>query len=181
MDLLCIGQSILLCIPSRRDALDDESYKMWTDYGDSVCSEHRRRITSRECVDSFRSNVEMKMHRAALSILGQSSATISSNEYLFDMFESDIVVRIPFVVSTDEAEVSADCKYLVINIEVDGMHHRQEKKIKFRKQRDAYLKSRGVVVHSIDSSLVYKMESSQVEHWLLGAIAESLLLSHGGQ
>ena len=44
------------------------------------------------------------MHRAALKILEQSRATVSIKEYFFDMFESDVVVRIPFVGSTDEAD-----------------------------------------------------------------------------
>ena len=179
LELLSIGQAVLLCIPSRRDVLDDASFKLWTDFGESVCSEHRRRIRNGECQDSFRSHVEHKMHRIAASLFGQSRTTVSGNDYLFDMFEGDIVVRIPFVGKTDEAEASADGKWLVINIEVDGMHHRQERKINFCKLRDAYLKSRGVAVHRIDASRVTKMEDNQVEQWLLDVTAESLLLSGG--
>ena len=176
VELLSVGQAILLCIASRRDVLNGASYKMWTEYGDSVCSEHRRRITSGECVDSFRSNVEKSMHRAALRTLGQSSVMISSNEYLFDMFESDIALRIPFVESTDETEASDEGKWLVINIEVDGVRHTRERKINFCKLRDAYLKSRGVVVHRIDASRVTKMDDNQVQQWLLDVVAESLLV-----
>ena len=117
---------------------------------------------------------------ASLRVCSDSlGATVSSNDYLFDIFEGDIVVRIPFVGKTDEAEASADSKWLVINIEVDGMHHRQERKINFCKLRDAYLKSRGVIVHRIDASRVTKMEDNQVEQWLLDVTAESLLLSGG--
>jgi hypothetical protein len=176
-ELLSIGQAVLLCIPSRRDVLDDASYKMWTELGDVVCSEHRRRITNGECMDSFRSHVERKMHRVAASLYGQSRATVSSNDYLFDMFEGDVVIRIPFVESTDEIEVSSSREYLVINIEVDGMHHRQERKINFCKMRDVYLKSRGVVVHRIDATRVSKMDDNQLEQWLLDVTAESMLFS----
>ena len=176
-ELLSVGQAVLLCIPSRRDVLDDASYELWTKLGDSVCMEHRRRIKSGEYMDSSRSHVERKVHRVAASLYGQSRATVSSNDYLFEMFESDIVVRIPFAVSTDDAEASADGKWLVINIEVDGVHHRQEKKINFCKLRDAYLKSRGVVVHRIDASRVTMMDDDQLEGWLLDVTAESLLLS----
>jgi hypothetical protein len=121
------------------------------------------------------------MHRAAVRVLGQSRATVSSNDYLIDMFESDIVVRIPFVESADDAEVSAGGKWLVINIEVDGMHHRQKRKINFCMLRDAFLKSRGIQVHRIDVVHLGKMDDSQVDHWLLDVIAESLLLSRGIQ
>ena len=121
------------------------------------------------------------MHRAALKILEQSRATVSINEYFFDMFESDVVVRIPFVGSTDEAEASADDKWLVINIEVHGINSRQERKKKFCKLRDAYLKSRGVSVHRIDASLVMKMQDNDVDQWVVDVIAKSLLLSDGGQ
>ena len=53
----------------------------------------------------------------------------------------------------------------------------KEKKINFCKLWDVYLKSRGVVVHRIDASCVKKMDDSQLEQWLLDAVAESLLLS----
>ena len=177
LDLLSVGQAVLLCIPSRRDVLDDASYELWAKFGNSVCSEHRRRTMNGEYMDSYTSKAEKRIHHAAVRTLGQSSVTVSSNEYLFDMFESDIVVRIPFVRSTDDAAVSADGRWLVINIEVDGMRHKQEKKINFCKLRDAYLKSGGVVVHRIDASRVNKMDDNQLELWLLDVIAESLLLS----
>ena len=166
LDLLTIGQAVLLCFPSRREALDDASYEMWTTYGDSVCSEHRRKIRSGKSVGSSPSHLRRRIHDIARNVLGQSGAEISSNEYLFDIFESDIVVRIPFVGSTDEIEASTCGKLSVINIEVDDIHRRHEKKIKFRKLRDLYLKSRGVVVHRIDASLANKMKNIQVEQWL---------------
>ena len=181
LELLTIGQAVLLCIPSRRDVLDDASYKMWTDYGDSVCIEHRRRIRSGECVSSSLQKVERRMHRAALRILGQSRVTVSSNECLFDLFESHIVVRIPFVGNTDEAEASSVGKWLVINIEVDGIYKMHEKKMKFCKLRDAYLKSRGVSVHRINAYRVSKMEDNEVDQCLVDIIAESLLLCDGAQ
>ena len=178
LDLLSIGQAVHLCIPSRRDVLDDASYKLWTEFGDLVCSEHRHRRTIGECEDSFRSHVERKVHRVAASLYGQSRVTVSSNDYLFDMFEGDVVVRIPFVGETDGIEkIPGSREYFVINIEVDGMHHRQERKINFCKMRDAYLKSRGVIVHRIDASLVTKMNDNQLEQWLLDVTAESLLMS----
>ena len=177
LDLLSVGQAVLLCIPFRRDVLDDTNYELWTKFSDSVCSEHRRRMTKGEYMDDFTSKVEKRMHHAAVEILGQTRVTVSSNEYLFDMFESDIVVRIPFFGKTDEAEASSEGKWLVINIEVDGIHHRQEKKINFCKLRDAYLKSRGVVVHRIDASRMTKMEDNQLKQWLLNVVAESSLLS----
>ena len=81
---------------------------------------------------------------------------------------------------TDGIEIIPGSReYFVINIEVDGMHHRQGRKINFCKMRDAHLKSRGVVVHRIDASLVTKMNDNRLEQWLLDVTAESLLMSGG--
>ena len=81
---------------------------------------------------------------------------------------------------TDGIEIIPGSReYFVINIEVDGIHHRQGRKINFCKMRDAHLKSRGVVVHRIDASLVTKMNDNRLEQWLLDVTAESLLMSGG--
>ena len=93
-----------------------------------------------------------------------------------EQFQRDIVVHIPIDGIKGEIKASAEGKWLVSNIEVDGMHH-QEKKIKFSKLRDAYLKSRGVAVRRIDASCLKKMDDNQLELWLLDAVAKSLLLS----
>jgi hypothetical protein len=112
-----------------------------------------------------------------IKLLGQTAVTVSANEYLFDMFESDVVVRIPYVGSTNAFNSSTCGKYLVINIEVDGVHHKKEKKIKFCKLRDAYLRSQGVAVHRVDAQEMHKDNDAPLEQWLIDALAESLLLS----
>jgi very-short-patch-repair endonuclease len=70
---------------------------------------------------------------------------VSSNEFLFSIFESDLVLRVPIA---DEICSSN----LIVNIEVDGIHHRREKKKRFCMLRDKYLRSQGVVIDRIEAS-----------------------------
>ena len=64
----------------------------------------------------------------------------------------------------------------IINIEVDGVHHRQEKKKRFCRLRDEYLQSRGVVIERIEVSALSAMSDHEVEEWVLDATAKTLLV-----
>jgi hypothetical protein len=82
---------------------------------------------------NFRSDSEQRVYSMAKNIL--PSILISSNKSLFNLFESDIVVRVPCFNSNSRSD-----------IEVDGIHHKQERKIRFCKLRDKYLKSRDIII-----------------------------------
>jgi very-short-patch-repair endonuclease len=99
-----------------------------------------------------------------------SSLSISSNEYLSNLFESDIVVRVPIV---DGISPPHSKRYLIINIEVDGIHHKREKTKRFCQLRDKYLKLQGVVIERIETSTLRKMKDKDVEKWIQDRVKDA--------
>ena len=65
---------------------------------------------------------------------------------------------------------------MIINIEVDGVHHRREKKKRFCRLLDEYLQSRGVVIARIEVSTLSAMKEHEVQDWLLDVTAKALLV-----
>jgi hypothetical protein len=66
---------------------------------------------------------------------------------------------------------------LVINIEVDCVHHRREKKKRFSKMRDEYLVSRGVVIERMEITTLRAMSEQEVEEWVLDITAKAIKYS----
>ena len=134
---------------------------------------------------SFQSSSEQHMHSATVKALAGSNLRVSHNEHLFGLFECDIVVRVPRAVDACIAEGGLgegrdsvgerEEQSLVINIEVDGVHHRREKKKRFCKMRDEYLVSRGVVIERMEISTLRAMSEQEVEEWVLGITAKVLV------
>ena len=62
-------------------------------------------------------------------------------------------------------------KDIIINIEVDGIYHKHEKKIIFCDRKDKHLKSKGVYVSRIDVSVMDKMNDIELEQWVLQVIS----------
>ena len=142
----------------------------------------------------FQSRSEQRMHTAAMKVLGGSNLRIRHNEHLFGLFECDIVVRVPRAVEAHSEEgsrgIGQGCdldlgrereqvregQSLIINIEVDGVHHRREKKKRFCRLRDEYLQSRGVVIARIEASALSAMSEHEVEEWVLDMTAKALMV-----
>ena len=140
---------------------------------------------------NFQSRSEQRMHTAAEKALGGSNFRVSHNKHLFGLFECDIVVRVPRAVDAHSEECSRGIgqgrnlvregeevqeeKTLIINIEVDGVHHRREKKKRFCRLRDEYLQSRGAVIVRIEVSALSAMSEHEVEEWLLNMTAKALI------
>jgi hypothetical protein len=95
----------------------------------------------------------------------QPSILVSSNEYLFNLFESDIVLRVP----------NSDRSHVTIDIEVDGIHHKQKVKERFCTLRDKYLKSQGVWVFRIDANVLSKMKDKELQTWLAKSVKSARL------
>lgn len=128
------------------------------------------------------------MHSATMKALAGSKLRVSHNEHLFGLFECDIVVRVPRAIDACIAEGGRgggrypkgerEEQSLVINIEVDGVHHRREKKKRFCKMRDEYLVSRGVVIERMEISTLRGMSEQEVEEWVLDITAKAMLSRH---
>jgi hypothetical protein len=90
----------------------------------------------------------LRVNAIAKNAFENTNISITSNEFLCNVFESDIVLRIPITAGSSShpgfggpvqpglglSEVlysQSNKKDLVLNIEVDGIHHRQEKKKRY--------------------------------------------------
>ena len=113
---------------------------------------------------------ERRLYTAALRALKRSSLLVSKGEFLFDFFECDIVVRIPF-----NGKCSEDRGYLILDIEVDGVQHLEESKMKSDVERDAYLRSKGVVIHRVNTNYLKGLTDLQMEDVVLDAVARAII------
>ena len=184
----CISssQSVVMVFPLLRDHLTDDEVKECERIISDIDFKSR---VSDDGVNSpvnlrFQSRSEQRMHTAAMKALDGSKLRVSHNEHLFGLFECDIVVRVPRAVDTNseggsrgigqgrdlDREQVREEQSLIINIEVDGVHHRREKKKRFCRLRDEYLQSRGVVIARIEISALDAMSEYEVEKWVLALI-----------
>jgi very-short-patch-repair endonuclease len=61
---------------------------------------------------------------------------------------------------------------VIVNIEVDGQHHLQERKKRFCMLRDKYLESQGVYIVRIDVPFLLKMkDDDSLRDWLLKVVS----------
>jgi hypothetical protein len=105
------------------------------------------------------------MHRIAMKSFQDTAIKVYHNVDLFDLFNSDIALHIPFDDSINGHT------HTIINIEVDGIHHKNEKKIMFCERKDKYLKSRGVFVLRMDVSRMNQMKDIELKEWILRSIS----------
>jgi very-short-patch-repair endonuclease len=61
---------------------------------------------------------------------------------------------------------------LIINIEVDGTYHKQDKTKRFCMLRDEFLKAKGVTIERIDNSVLIRMNDLEVNEWILNRIPQ---------
>ena len=191
-ECLSSSKSVVMIFPLLKDHLSDDEV--------TECERITSDIDGRshaydEGVDSsinlrFQSRSEQRMHTAAVKSLGGSKLRVSHNEHLFGLFECDVVIRVPRAVDVHseggsrgvghggnlEREELREEQSLIINIEVDGVHHRREKKKRFCRLRDEYLQSRGVVIARIGVSALGAMSEHELEEWVLDVTAKALLV-----
>ena len=193
-ECLSSSQSVVMIFPLLRDHLTDDEV---TECDRIISDIDVKSRVSDEGVDismnlRFQSRSEQRMHTAAMRALGGSNLRVSHNEHLFGLFECDVVVRVPRAVEAHSEEGSRGLgqgcdldlgreqvreeQSLIINIEVDGVHHRREKKKRFCRLRDEYLHSRGVVIARIEVSALNAMSEHEVEECVLDMTAKALMV-----
>jgi hypothetical protein len=142
----------------------------------------------------FRSVHEAKVHDAALAVFraadeellarlgvvtdvgapaeeGVESArtvVVEADTHLFDFVECDVLIRLPMALPAHDAGAAAAASgaWLLVNIEVDGIHHRNGKRSRFCHLRDKYLSTRGVVVERVMTSTLWDMGPQDIEAWV---------------
>jgi hypothetical protein len=166
-DLASLSRYIVLTLHELRVELNDK-YERWETINNLLANELIKRKSNS---DPFfnpgisRSNAERRVLDIAKAAFKNSDVSISSNEYLCNMFEADILLRVPIANSIKNSQ--SDSCHLIINIEVDGIYHKQEKKKLFCLRRDRYLKFQGVIIDRIEVSTLRRIKDVEVEEWLL--------------
>jgi hypothetical protein len=153
-DLVVFGQNLALILPKLRVVLKDE-YEQWENVNSIIADELLARKDNSDpffSPEDFGSKAEQRVYDIIKMTFDDSIRSISSNEYLFNLFESDIVLRVPIVNDLSSSRLSQRELIIIINIEIDGIHHKREKRKRFCMLRDKYLKAKGVVIERIDTS-----------------------------
>lgn len=175
LDLVYLSQNIVLGLGEQKNIMKEE-YEKWVEVQVLLVNELASR---RSNYDSFfsagknKSKAEMRVNKAVNKLFKNTSSSIlvSRNEYLFNLFESDIVLR-TVLENSDSNSDSSSNNDIIINIELDGLQHQREKSKRFGMLRDKYLKSQGVVVERLENSSLEKMSEDQLEKWLLKILAD---------
>ena len=212
-----LGQAIVLSRSLLQRCLLEDDITVWEETSSILAEELKLRDLNDGTAHAPTSTSEVSVHKVAEDIFSNSKVTVSNNGFIFDLFECDILLRIPIasiasvshdapsssshtdISSTDDVvsanrqnfiavipgeysgsktEVDAENerrRYMLINIEVDGWHHRMRKKMRFCAMRDAYLRSQGVVVERLDVSLVRGMSEEALRSWILDCVARNLM------
>lgn len=181
-DMINLRRSIIFSLPALQACLNSDHSK-WEEINTLLDNEfisRRERFPQNNGVDASRSNAEKRLRHLCAKVFEKSDIKLSSNEHLLNLFECDIVLRIPYVdgggaVSNQSTSGGGGC--LIINIEVDGAHHIRGNRKRFRHLRDGYLMLRGVVIVRLTAIALGKMKNKQVEKWLLGKVANAKLES----
>ena len=103
---------------------------------------------------------------------GARVVVVEADTHLFDFVECDVLIRLPLAsasASASESE-SGSGEWLLVNIEVDGIHHRNGKRSRFCHLRDKYLAARGVVVERVMTSALWDMGAPDTEAWVLKVV-----------
>lgn len=111
-----------------------------------------------------RSTNEGRVHSVVKTLLENSKILVSFNGYLFGLFETDLVLKIP---------TGDNIGHFFLNIEMTGVYHKQQKRERFCAIRDRYLRSIGVIIVRVDSLILRQMDDGDLMMWLLLQIDEA--------
>ena len=98
---------------------------------------------------------------------------IFQNQMLLNAFESDIIIKIRKNIVTGDKECYGDNDdYIIVNIEIDVVNNKKEKKKIFRLKRDKIAKLEGISVIRIHALTLESMNMSDTKIWLQKKINE---------
>jgi hypothetical protein len=122
----------------------------------------RREMTSTR-QPQFGSKIEKDYFYLARSAYDANhpNVSVSHNEILYG-FESDLVIRI-YSAKASSAEAHSGELQAVINVELDGPHHKAKNKRQFCMLRDLHLQGHGVSVLRLDLTSKTQQDKLQAE------------------
>jgi hypothetical protein len=168
-ELVTLCQSLTFLLPEISEFLDIKDYNDLEKLNVLISDELSCRKRDGDKVyksTGFQSQIEKRMHKIATTVCQNTAIEVQNNVYLFGIFESDITLHIP----PNGDSMNSDT-HTIINIEVDGIHHKNEKKILFCRRKDKYLKSKGIFVFRMDISRMNQMKDIELEAWILSSIS----------
>lgn len=167
-DLFYLCQILTLGLPEIKTALKGK-YPLWEQV---YVLANNVLIARRDADDPFfthgkmRSPNEERIRNVATKLFQNSRILLSFNGYLFGLFETDLVLKIP------PSSPTADDSFF-INIEMEGLYHKHQRRERFRMLRDKYLTSKGVVVERIELLTLRRMDEGDLMKWLLSRVTEA--------
>ena len=110
-----------------------------------------------------------KLHPIMSKLFDKSSVVVSYDEYLLDLYHSDVLIKLPYVTSAQRVD------HFIINIEVQKYGKFDIKRNKlFLKERDEHLKSQNVFVARIELPLWNNMNDKDIEEWIMNTMAHAV-------
>ena len=95
-----------------------------------------------------------------------SNIEILNDVFLMDLFQGDIVIKIPFAHDPTQ--------FVTLNIELDGPSHGRERKVFFVDARDKYLRGCGIIIARLDTYDMKKMTEEGIKDWIYDQTALAL-------
>jgi hypothetical protein len=176
-ELVELCQTLTFVLPELAEILPIGEYFSWKKINMDISDELERRKNKGDKYYKnlkFRSNLDRNTLKRVYDILEEAfdgtETKMSSNVHLCDLFVCDIVLEI-YLQKTPEEEFDTNA---VVNVEIDGVHHRHNKNKLFGLRRDKYLKSRDVVIVRIDISTLEEMNDEELEKWVVKTIVMQL-------
>ena len=163
-ELITLGQSVYLMLPILSGT---RGYEGWEKVKNSISMKLSLKRAEVHHATSGQSAAELRIQDIASSTFDGSNVLFTSNEYLCDVFECDLVLQL---VNTCMSGNEGDSSILKINIEVDGVFHELERKKRFCRLRDAYLRSKHVSVMRISVAHLETLDDAAVKKWLLDGL-----------
>ena len=155
-----LGQAICYALPSLRHTMDEEKISQWEERLDAMRKLFKGsdlKLLSRPGAQF----VEKGAFRVIIDALKDTDIIATNRTYLDNFFECDIVLTIP---ATEDKEA------IVVNIEIDGSNHAEQRKLRFTDLRDEYLRSKGIVVIRQDDIKAKTMWSGELKDWVLNVV-----------
>ena len=163
--LISLHQSILFFLTEHRNTLDEKRILEVKCVIDDVTNILERKKNE---VDLLLKKVIIKndnigrISEVASKLLGNiENANILQNEVLFNSFDASLLLLLPHKEKT-----------IPINIEIDSVSNKKERKKLYRNRRDSFLTENGISIIRIHESKIDGMLDSDIEIWLNKNISE---------
>lgn len=158
-DLISLHQSMLFFLNEHQNNLDEKRFTEIKCVIDDVTNILDRTKNGGDVIlkkDIIKNDNIGKISEVASKLLGNiENANILQNEALFNAFDTCLLLLLPH-----------NEKTITINIEIDSVSNKKEKKKLYRNRRDSYLTANGVSIIRIHESKIDGMLESDIETWL---------------